>query len=135
MATNIVVGEDTTEAICADGSRREGHRAAATTHEMWYLGELATVMDAEMLGIEMGCSKAKQVATDSQGAIGRIEALRDRKPRLWIEEFLVKAQSTEEKEVVWVKAHSGIPGDGYADYKVKKAALIGGLTPAPDMPA
>ena len=80
--TNVTVVEDTEGAIYTDGSRRAGHTAAATTKDTWYLGETATVMDAEMLGVAMGWSKAKRVATDSQGAIGRIEALRNDNPKM-----------------------------------------------------
>ena len=39
---------------CSDGSRRDGHTAAATTKEGYYLEQLVTVMDAEMLGVAMG---------------------------------------------------------------------------------
>ena len=123
--TNVTIGEDAAGAIYSDSSRRGGHTAAATTKDTWYLGEMATVMDAEVLGIAMGWAKAKRVATDSHGAIGRIEALRDSKPKSWIEELVVRVQKTEEKEVVWVKAHSGVPRNEYADFKAKEAAYIG----------
>ena len=46
--------EGTEEAELSDESRREGHTAAATTRDNWYLGSMATVMDAEMIGFAMG---------------------------------------------------------------------------------
>ena len=123
--TRVGVAGDTEGAIYSDGSRREGHTAAATTKDSWYLGEMATVMDAEMLGIAMGWRRAKKTATDSQGAIGRIEAMRSDRQRSWIEQLVVRAQMEEDKEIIWVKAHDGIPGNEYADFKAKEAAYIG----------
>lgn len=38
----------------SDGSRRDGHTRAATTRDRYYLGTVATVMDAEMLEIALG---------------------------------------------------------------------------------
>ena len=65
---NVSIGEDNTGVIFTDGSRREGHTAAATTKDTWYLVELATVMDAEISGIAIGWFRAQKVAADSQGA-------------------------------------------------------------------
>ena len=110
--------------------KKEGHTAAATTRDIWYLGTMATVMDAEMLGIAMGWSKQKKVATGSQGGIGRIMRMRDDRPRSWIEELVIKMQRGG-KEIVWVKAHSGIPGNEYADYKAREAAYMGSSTHQP----
>ena len=88
----------------------------------------ATVMDAEMLGIAMGWNRANKVATYSQGAIGRIQELRYSRPSTWVEELVVMAQEGGDKEIVWVKGHSGIPENDYADFKSKEAAAIGSLT-------
>ena len=53
---NVTEVEYIVGAIDSDGSRRDSHTAAATNTDTWYLGETATVMDAEMLGIAMGWS-------------------------------------------------------------------------------
>ena len=58
--TKVSVMEDTEGAIYSDGSRRDGHTAAATTRDSLYLRELATVMAAERLGIAMGCTSQKR---------------------------------------------------------------------------
>ena len=50
----VMVVEDREGAEYSDGSRRDGHTAAATTQGSSYLGTRATVMAAEMLGIAMG---------------------------------------------------------------------------------
>ena len=75
----------------------------------------------------MGWEQSKKVVTDSQAAIGRIQGLRFERPRSWIEEIVVAAQSGNEKEIAWVKAHDGIPGNEYADYKGKETGSIGRL--------
>ena len=75
-AARVTVVEESEQAEYWDGSRRDGHTAAATTRDSRYLGTVATVMDAEMPGIAMGWARGKRVTTDSQGAIGRILELR-----------------------------------------------------------
>ena len=62
--TNVTITEETEGAIYTDGSRREGQTAAATTKNSWYLGEMATVMDAEMLGIAMERSEWQRIARE-----------------------------------------------------------------------
>ena len=122
---NVIIGESAEGAAFSDGSRQEGHTAAATTRDARYLGTMATVMDAEMLGIAIGWSNFTNAATDSKGGIGRTMEM---KAKSWIEELVVKMQATEEREIAWVKGHSGIPGNGYAGYKAKEAPYIGSST-------
>ena len=94
---NVEVVGGTEGAEFPDGSGRDGHTAAATTRDAWYLRTIAAVMDAE---IAMGWSKMTKVATDSQGGIGRILELRYRDPKSWIEELAIKTQTKERKEIV-----------------------------------
>ena len=64
------VGQTTTG--FTDGSRMEGHTAAATAENGIWLGALATVMDAEMLGIAGAWEEGyRVVASDSQAAVRR----------------------------------------------------------------
>ena len=70
----------------SDGSRLEGAAAAATTEQATYLGEHATVMDAEMLGVHMAITAGHSyIALDSEGAINRLEQLYTEPARSWIE--------------------------------------------------
>ena len=73
--TGVTVEKSHNGGEYSDGSRRDRHTAAATTKKGFYLGQVATVMDAEMLGVAMGWEQSKKVATDSQAAIGRIQGL------------------------------------------------------------
>lgn len=87
-------------------------------------------MDAEMLGIAMGWGMNRIVATDSQGAIVRILALGFPNPNSWIEELVIKGQEGGGKELVRFKGHSGVAGNGYADYKARGHRTLD--TNAPD---
>lgn len=89
-----------------DGNRMQGDTAAATIGSFEFLGRYATVMDAEPLGIAVGCRLSGTVATDSQAAIGRIINLQFELPRSWIEEQAMEAQEGKSKALIWVKGHS-----------------------------
>ena len=62
--------------------------------------------------------------TDSQAAIGRIQALQHERPRGWIEERVVAA-SRGGKNIAWVKGHSGVIGNELADLRAKKETWMG----------
>jgi len=55
-----------------DGSRIDGRAAGATREKGWYLGEWATVADAEEIGVLLAWEDKDVVALDSQGVIQRI---------------------------------------------------------------
>jgi len=72
------------------GSRMEGKAAGATREKGLYLGEWATVADADEVGVLLGWEDKNVVALDSQGVIQRIQNLQYDKPRSWIEEELMR---------------------------------------------
>lgn len=98
--SNLPVTEDIKGAAFFDGSRIDNHTAVAIVSEAVYLGNYATVMDAEMLRVAMAWRHHRKVATDSQAAIGRIMGLRFSQARSWIEEKVIEAQKRETKEIV-----------------------------------
>ncbi|KAF8417959.1 hypothetical protein EV426DRAFT_710166 [Tirmania nivea] len=126
----------------SDGSRQEEVAAAAVVggeaSEQWeegvYLGSLATVMDAEMLGVVRAWQAGRPVvALDSQGAIGRLRNLCFEQPRTWIEELAVGEMGKGSKTVMWVKGHSGVEGNERADRKAKEMAWVGRRMLRPDV--
>lgn len=66
---SIVEGTQGREVTYSDGSRGEGHTAAATIGEHFYLGRYATVADAELLGMAMAWKLSTTVGLDSTAAI------------------------------------------------------------------
>ena len=91
-------------AVYTDGSRLEGHTAAATITRATFLGRYTTVMDVEMLAIAMGWEIGDKVVTDSQAAIAidRIKSLEVERPKGWIEERVVGAAMGGGKMLAWV---------------------------------
>jgi len=89
-----------------DGSRADGKAAGATRTRGTYLGEWATVADAEEVGVLLTCEERDKVALDSQGVIQRIWNLQYCQPRSWIEETLVE-QMKERPNAEDSSGHAG----------------------------
>jgi len=109
-----------------DGSRMEGMAAGATRERGLFLGEWATVADAEEIGVLLAWENEKKtVALDSQGVIQRINKLKYDRPRSWIEEKLVEKMQEHSRTLMWVKGHSGIEGNERADKMARRAVDMG----------
>ena len=78
-----------------DGSRMGGQAAAGTAESSIFLGSLATVMDAELLGIAGAWEEGYTVVkSDSQAAVKRCQNLASgvQEARSWIDERVIKAR-------------------------------------------
>jgi len=116
-----------------DGSYMEGRAAAATRSRATYLGTMATIADAEELGVSMAWEEHDVVALDSMGVIQRILKLRDEQPRSWIEERLVRQMIGRPRTLMWVKGHDGVEGNERADARAKKGVKQGKRMHMPDI--
>jgi len=103
----------------------DGRAAGATRTMGWYLGEWATVADAEEVGVLLAWESSAVVALDSQGVIQRIQNLRYAQPRSWIEEGLVEKMQERPRTLMWVKGHSGVRGNEEADSMAGKTVRRG----------
>jgi len=89
----------------SDGSRLEGRAAGGTRTEAMYLGTMATVADAEEVGVTLAWERCDTVALDSQGVIQRIVDLMYLPPRSWIEERLVGQTRERPRRLMGVKGN------------------------------
>ena len=110
-----------------------GAAAGATTQSAEYLGQYATVMDAEMLGIAISLETHRfAIALDSQGAITRAMQLYTEPARSWIEPRMQEALAAEPSCLIWVKGHSGVRGNEEADRRANLIAYEGRVVGRPD---
>jgi len=109
-----------------EGSRSEERAAGATRWTGMYLGTMATVADAEELGVMLASEGADRVALDSQEAVQRIWNLQYEDPQSWIEEALKRQMQERPRLLMWVKAHDGVAGNEEADRRAKREVELGG---------
>jgi len=77
----VVQLEEERVAEWTDGSRMEGRATAATRKKAEYLGTMATIADAEALGVSLAWEQHGVVALDSKGVMQRIQRLMQQQPR------------------------------------------------------
>jgi len=106
-------------------SRADGRAAGATRQKGLYLGEWATVTDAEEAGVLLGWEDSNVVALDSQGVIQRIWNLQYMAPRSWIEEMLVRQMVERPRTLMWVRGHTGVQGNEEADKRARQEVKAG----------
>jgi len=101
-----------------NGSRMNGAPAGAIGERSRLLGEFATVIDAEMVGIAGAWREGyRGVASDSQAAIKRCLNLTSgaQKAGSWIDDDIVTLASENkgewERSLILVNGHSGIAGN------------------------
>jgi len=117
----------------SDGSRMDGRAAAATRTRAKYLGTMATVADAEELGVSLAWEENDVVVLDSKGVIQRIQGLAYTQPRSWIEEKLVKQMVEKPRTLMWVKGHSKVERSELADARAKREVGMGQGMHMPDI--
>ena len=66
---------------CTDRRRIQGYAVGAKIGEGFWLANMATVMDAEMIGIARVWQYADVVAADTQAVVGRIAQLKEMRDR------------------------------------------------------
>ena len=106
-----------------DGSRMEGVAAGESAEGSFFLGTLATVMDAEMVGIAGAWEEGYDtVATDSRVAITRCVNI-----TAGTHHGLMRKSSKPRGKLnlIWVKGHAGEEGNEAADRKAKDGVRRG----------
>jgi len=114
----------------AAGARREprGLRGRGM-----FLGTMATVADAEALGVKLAWEGVDCVALDSQGVLRRTWNLQYEDPQSWIEEALKKQMQERSGVLMWVKGHSGEVRNEEADRRAKMEVEMGWRMQKPDI--
>jgi len=132
---NVRVEELGEEAVgeWTDGSRIRGRAAGAARGEGLYLGTMATVADAEEVGMALAWEKSDMVALDSQGVIHRIRELMHQPPWSWIEEKLVGQMVERLRRLMWVRRHQDVEGNEGGDIRAKQEAWMGERMHGPDI--
>jgi len=95
--------EEVEEWTDGTGSRSNERAAGVTRTRGMYLGTMATMADAESVGVMLAWEGADTVALDSQGVTQRIWSLRCITPRSWTEETLKAQMQERPRKLMWVR--------------------------------
>jgi len=100
-----------------------------------YLGTMATIADAEAMGVSLAWDTCDTVALDSQGVIQRIHGLKLRAPRSWIEERLARqmAEIRETEGADVGERHDGVEGNEAAGSRANEEVWRGEWMHWPDI--
>jgi len=98
-----------------------------------YLGMMATIADAEALGVSLAWGTCDTVAPDSQGVIQRVHGLKLRAPRSWVQERLVRQMVKRPRVLMRVTGHDRVEGNEVADSRAKEGVWRGERMYWPDI--
>jgi len=116
-----------------DGSKMNERAPGATRTMAQYLGTMATIADAEAMGVLLAWETCDAVALDSQGVIQRIHGPTLLAPRSWIEKWLSRQMAERPRVLMWVKGHNGVAGNEVADARTKEEVWMGEHMLKPDI--